>query len=97
MSEIWYCAGPSWRKLRIEPIHVERSTDLSLLIDGRMRRKEGQYEKHFPTWDAAKAHLVWNADREVEHCRVALDRAISSLDVTRKMSPPAETEGKQPG
>jgi hypothetical protein len=62
-----------------------------------MRRKEGQYENHFPTWDAAKAHIVFKAEREVEVCRAALARAISSLDVARKIAPSHSDGGTERG
>jgi hypothetical protein len=42
----------------------------------------------------AKAHIVFKAEREVKVCRTALARAISSLDVARKIAP-SQSDGDE--
>jgi hypothetical protein len=78
--------NPSWQTPRIEEIHVQRSTPLSIFIGDRAIRKEGSFRNYFPTWDAAKAFCVRKAELEVENYKTSLARAHSALDVVRKLT-----------
>ena len=89
MSETWYKTTPTWSSAyQIYPVEIERHTDLSVFIKGRAQRKETTYECFYPTWESAKAAIVADKESKIHTARLALDRAISALDVAKKLTAP---------
>lgn len=81
MSETWYSV---WLG-DIEPVVVDKFTDQCVWVAGRRRRRDS-WTKFYPTWEDAKAALVKAAEMKVDQERLALARAISALDVARKLT-----------
>lgn len=94
MSLTWYKTKPAWNSVRIEPVAIDKFTELSVIIDGRASRRLTQYECYFPTWDDAKAYIVDQAVGAVDHAKAALARAHSALDVAKKITHTSASEPK---
>jgi len=91
MSEIWYLVRRTFYGMdQITPVEIERFTDLSVFINGRAQRREGQYENFFPSWEYAKAFCVKRAEQNVEGAKTSLARAHSALDVAKKLTQSAK-------
>lgn len=87
MSDIWYKLNPSWSVQRITPVEILSSTGqtITLAINGRRHNRITGYECYFPTKEEARAHAIQDAETEVETTRIQHARAISALDVARKI------------
>lgn len=88
----------TWYKARhgrpeILAAEVERSSESSVWIGGkRSARLSHDWYCYFPTWDEAHAHLIREAEADVQQARLRLDRANGALGNVKGMKRP----GPQP-
>ena len=92
MSEIWY--QTSKYKPTITPVTVERHTQSSVWIGGRRHAQVSEWHRVFPTWEAAKAHLMDRAEQRLENARRALQAAQSEYGNIKGMRPPSSAEAQ---
>ena len=87
MSETWYQTTGYGK--RITPLVVQRYTDSSVWVGGRRRARVTDWESVFPTWEEAKAHLLSQADKNLQSARAALARAQAEYGNIKGMKDPA--------
>lgn len=80
----------------IRPVRVQRSTEDSVWIEGRRRKRLCETYAYFPTWDQAKSHLVEQAQQKVNYLRRQLEYYNGILGNAKGKKPPdsASTEPK---
>jgi hypothetical protein len=81
----------TWYRSRwqaIDPVEVERETDSSVFINGRRHNKITSYECYFPTWEAAKEHLLQEHELKVLDARRRLQDASDKLGNMKGLKKP---------
>lgn len=73
--ETWYELSPAWAQVRIKPVLVESSTELSVKIGRRITRKRSGYLNYFHTYEGARLFAIEQAEGEVEAAEMALRNA----------------------
>ncbi len=79
---------------KIEALEVERETDKQVVLPAKggcrssRENKESEWSNWHDTWDEAHAFLVRNAERKVESCRMALERAKGEAGQIKGMKRP---------
>jgi hypothetical protein len=92
LETIWY---EVWLD-DIRPIKVQRSTDDSVWIAGRRRKRLCDSYAYFPTWDEAKSYLVEQAQQKVDSCRRQLEYYKGKLGNAEGKKPPVSATPEQP-
>jgi hypothetical protein len=64
----------------IEPIWVDKHTDNTVWIKGRMNRIRSDYENYFPTFDEAKSFCIARIERELEGIKNQLAGSEKDLE-----------------
>lgn len=86
----WYLCIPGWGGNiggKIDPVEVERFTDSSVFRKGHRYVRITTFECYYPTWQEAKNAIVQDKERKLDNARKNLERALSDLDLARKISP----------
>ena len=79
---------------KIEALEVERETDKQVVIPAQngcrsfRENKVSDWSNWHDTWDEAHTFLVRNAERKVESCRMALERAKGEAGQIKGMKRP---------
>ena len=87
----WYLLDWPWTKERIQPIEIEKFTDVTVTIDGRRRNRISSNQSYFPTAQEAKDHAIAEATRTWEVAKSGLDRARSALENAKRIELPCST------
>lgn len=82
----WYATSSYERRL-IRPVTVERFTEQSVWMDGRRHGRGSGRHGYFPTWEAAKAALLADAEAKVDSLRRQLERANGELGNIKGLKP----------
>ena len=69
----WYRAS-NWGSPDIVPVQVERESDSSVWIKGRVHRKYSNSEEYFTTWEKAHAYLCGEVTIERDRAFRELER-----------------------
>lgn len=77
----------------IEPVEVIKSTEATVTLAAtrwygeRRARRISTYECFYPTWEAAHAALMDDAEKSVTYARLELDRAQGRLGNIKGLKP----------
>jgi len=71
-----YIANNGYGK-RIRAIEIDKETDSSVWVDGRVRRKYTEFESFFDTFEQAKEWLLLESKARLDQSRRQLEREQS--------------------
>ena len=70
---------------KIKEVEIERETESSVWIDGRVNRKITEYCVYHDTWEKAHSHLLFHAKRKLNNANDAYQRAKGQLYSIEKL------------
>jgi hypothetical protein len=83
-----YEVGGFFKKNLIELVEIEKETEKSIWINGRVHRKTTSYEKYFDTWEEAKDYLMAQTESKISHLSAELEKQKSKLKILLKLEKP---------
>ena len=78
---------------KITPVDVESETETSVWVKGRRQNKVSSRGTYHDTWDAAHAHLLSEAGRQLTAATRQLERETDALRNVRGMKRPEDDNG----
>ncbi len=88
MSEVTIKYMTCGKYAEIERVQIDRETYASVWINGHKSMKRSEWRNYFDSWDAAKAHLVANAELDVTRASGVLQQANSLLKIVTEYTNP---------
>lgn len=72
----------------IEEVEIDRETEASVWVDGRLFQKKSRYCQYWDTWQEAHQYLLVKAEKLLQSYRLRLEQAENGFERIKAMKAP---------